>query len=565
MKSFGVFFLQYQMRFKSNAADTAFMSFIQNIVLSITALFVMTIGLKRFSSRTSVLTGGTLTVISYIITAYTTDIRVFYFAQGVLGGIGMAMIVPPMLAIIGVYFDKHRGLANSIFTGGGSVGGLIFAPVVVKLFEEYGYTGALLIVAGLLMNIWVGALLMRPIESYSPRKIEIVNIAEHSLNDKLLGRNDDYVDAEHKQSEENGINTNVMNPGEAEKARSYRSHIKVDNFTRMQSHNPSIADHQSLGSPLLQRVRAPSFGLRQRTLSEGYKEYRSENNIHHNRHLLKGVIDAISHSQMSLYTSVEGVCGSFVDVNIPSPKENFKQNAEIDEIEIKEKDVNDGKVTCCLNLKSCFITIVSSVLDLGLLRNPAFIAFLFMAFSMMSGVALVPIYMPTHAKDIGVSNEKIGFLISIMAAIDLVSKLTMGVIADRKWIKRSTILVIVAFTLGTMSHLMRFVNSFTTMVVFVVIAGICCGQYLSMYAVLLMEVIGPEKFKSSLGFGTLVHGTSIAVFFPVAGGLRDVTGSYVASFHLLGGLAYVAGGLAFIIPIVNKWKKSKETDVEKKT
>jgi hypothetical protein len=46
----------------------------------------MTIGLKRFSSRTSVLTGGTLTVISYIITAYTTDIRVFYFAQGVLGG-----------------------------------------------------------------------------------------------------------------------------------------------------------------------------------------------------------------------------------------------------------------------------------------------------------------------------------------------------------------------------------------------------------------------------------------------------------------------------------------------
>lgn len=41
-----------------------------------------------------------------------------------------------------------------------------------------------------------------------------------------------------------------------------------------------------------------------------------------------------------------------------------------------------------------------------------------------------------------------------------------------------------------------------------------------MYAVVLMDVIGPEKFKSSLGFGTLVHGTSIAVFFPIAGMVR---------------------------------------------
>ena len=32
-----------------------------------------------------------------------------------------------------------------------------------------------------------------------------------------------------------------------------------------------------------------------------------------------------------------------------------------------------------------------------------------------------------------------------------------------------------------------------------------------------MEVIGLEKFKSSLGFGMLIHGTAQAIFFPVAG------------------------------------------------
>jgi hypothetical protein len=40
---------------------------------------------------------------------------------------------------------------------------------------------------------------------------------------------------------------------------------------------------------------------------------------------------------------------------------------------------------------------------------------------------------------------------------------------------------------------------------------------MSLFGVVLMEVIGPEKFKSSLGFGQLVHGATIAIFFPVTG------------------------------------------------
>ena len=382
-------------------------------------------------------------------------------------GAGLAMIIPPMLAIIGVYFNKHRGLANSIFMSGGSVGGLIFAPVVVKLFDEYGYTGAMLIMSGLLMNIWVAALLMRPIESYSSRKIEIVNKnGEHSQNDEtqMTERNCSHSNAELNESDKNSVRSD----NHERTASLNRSLVKAGNISRMQSYDPSMIDNQSQDSPLLKRVRAESSGLRQRTISEGNPVHRSENNIHQSKHMFKGVIDAISHSQMSLYTSGEGICGSFIDVNIPSTNDNPKYNVEIEEIESSK---SNDKVTCCSRLKYATISLISTVLDIGLLRNSVFLTFLFMAFSMMSGVALVPVYMPTHAKDIGVSNEKIGLLISIMAVIDLVSKLILGVVADKKWISRSTILVIVAVILGTMSHLMRFVNSYTTMIIFVVIAG----------------------------------------------------------------------------------------------
>ena len=43
------------------------------------------------------------------------------------------------------------------------------------------------------------------------------------------------------------------------------------------------------------------------------------------------------------------------------------------------------------------------------------------------------------------------------------------------------------------------------------------GLYQSMYPTILIDCIGLERFQSSLGFVTLVHGISIAVFFPISG------------------------------------------------
>ena len=54
---------------------------------------------------------------------------------------------------------------------------------------------------------------------------------------------------------------------------------------------------------------------------------------------------------------------------------------------------------------------------------------------------------------------------------------------------------------------------------------------MSVFSVLLIEVIGPEKFKSSLGFVTVIHGTSIAVFFPIAG-IYQTKGCFCAFFKI---------------------------------
>ena len=95
------------------------------------------------------------------------------------------MVGPPMMSTIGIYFKKHRGLANSIFTGSASVGGLILAPIFTTLFEEYGYTGTMIIVAGLLLHSLVSAAFLRPPSWFSKhtQKISSSNIGLIELGD----------------------------------------------------------------------------------------------------------------------------------------------------------------------------------------------------------------------------------------------------------------------------------------------------------------------------------------------------------------------------------------------
>ena len=44
--------------------------------------------------------------------------------------------------------------------------------------------------------------------------------------------------------------------------------------------------------------------------------------------------------------------------------------------------------------------------------------------------------------------------------------------------------------------------------------------YLSLFAVLLVKLMGIEKFKGALGFTNMVGGGSIGIFFPITGKIQ---------------------------------------------
>lgn len=65
--------------------------------------------------------------------------------------------------MVGKYFSKRKALAYGIAMSGSGIGTFILAPVVQLLIEQFSWRGALLILAGFVLNLCVCGALMRPI------------------------------------------------------------------------------------------------------------------------------------------------------------------------------------------------------------------------------------------------------------------------------------------------------------------------------------------------------------------------------------------------------------------
>ncbi|KAI8499203.1 hypothetical protein Bbelb_229670 [Branchiostoma belcheri] len=170
-RSLGVFFLTFSQQFQASSAKTAWIS---SILTSVT-LLLSPVGIALASTigfRPTIMLGGVLSAAGYIISRFATRMFHLYLGIGCLSGLGYALSVSSALAIVGQYFTKRRAMANSLTAVGVSVASMAFPPLFQYLMDEYGLKGALLIIAGIMLNIVVAGALIRPLDAYRDRKVE---------------------------------------------------------------------------------------------------------------------------------------------------------------------------------------------------------------------------------------------------------------------------------------------------------------------------------------------------------------------------------------------------------
>ncbi len=111
-----------------------------------------------------------------------------------VSGFGLALMYLPAMVMVGYYFEKRRAMAAGIATSGSGFGILVLAPLAAYLANEYHWRGAIILLAGIMLQGLVLGALMRPLE---------LPTQQNSQSESELTEEEDCLLAEQKvQSQE---------------------------------------------------------------------------------------------------------------------------------------------------------------------------------------------------------------------------------------------------------------------------------------------------------------------------------------------------------------------------
>ncbi|KAM0098774.1 hypothetical protein ACP6JE_006719 [Aspergillus fumigatus] len=92
--------------------------------------------LDAFGPRLLLYVGSFGTIFSIMMTSLCKEFYQFILAQGILLGASLALLVCPMLALVGQYIKVKRGAAMGIVIAGSSLGGVIWPIVINELLKK---------------------------------------------------------------------------------------------------------------------------------------------------------------------------------------------------------------------------------------------------------------------------------------------------------------------------------------------------------------------------------------------------------------------------------------------
>ncbi|XP_064790229.1 monocarboxylate transporter 9-like [Oncorhynchus masou masou] len=166
------------------------------------------------------------------------------------------------------------------------------------------------------------------------------------------------------------------------------------------------------------------------------------------------------------------------------------------------------------------------------------------------------LFMEDVAQSEGLIDEvKIIPLVSIVAITTGVGKLTLGMLADMRWINS---VFLYAFTLlgtGTALLLIPISKSYVGLQVLSAVVGFFSGNW-SLTSYITTKIVGLDKLTQAHGILMFFGGFGIMLGPPVVGWFFDWTQSYDLAFYFSGG-SVLLGGVTLFLCALPCWDKKK--------
>lgn len=144
-----------------------------------------------------------LVSLSYSTASICFHIRIYFLFS--FSGLGFGLIYLPAIVSVGYYFEEKRAFATGLAVCGSGLGAFIFNPFSKYLIDEFGWRGAILIEAGLILNCVLCGALFRPLLPKKKSSEELELKEKPKLDSELIK---DSTEIEVLVKASNGVTAN---------------------------------------------------------------------------------------------------------------------------------------------------------------------------------------------------------------------------------------------------------------------------------------------------------------------------------------------------------------------
>ncbi|XP_015598488.1 monocarboxylate transporter 9 isoform X2 [Cephus cinctus] len=533
VKSFGVLMIDFLEAFEVSHATAAWIPALCYFFYSSLGPLSSILSVK-YSYRTVTLIGGTFAAVGMMLSYFANSIGFLCVSYGVLVGTGAGLSFPPTVYIVTSYFERLRGLANGLCISGSALGSIILPPVLGILLQEHGYRGTVLIMGAVTLNVWASALLYEPVEKHmklvpvvenpeSQKSIDAVSIKvmspdeERKLNSPLIISNSNGKAAPivpksaSSVALENYRNTPIQ-------GRTRKISVPSGRDIAGQMHSTpalyAVPERGGFESGKLSRRRAPAQ-------SPSASSFNYISTPYHGSTL------SALHPEYASTLTLNAISSTFKK----SPKKTITENDEPQ----------------------------NKFFDFSLLKDPIYLVILISNSTNAVSYTNFVILLPVYANSLGFDKKMSSLLLSTVSVLDLIGRIGGSALSDVKIIPKHWYFVGGLFVSGISLAILPVATSYVMLSVYCGIFGLASGIYVGITAVIMADMLGPEKLTSSYGISLFVNGIIQLVGPPICGLIFEQIGDYGPIFSILGIILVAGASLWGFVPFIKRRQNAIQT------
>ncbi|XP_059222022.1 monocarboxylate transporter 9 isoform X2 [Stomoxys calcitrans] len=584
IKSFGVLFVEFLEAFNASPATAAWIPALCYFLYSSLGPVSSILSVK-YSYRTVTLLGGASAALGMILSYWASSVAYLYLSYGLLVGIGAGLSFPPTVYIVTSYFVKYRGLANGLCISGSALGSIILPPILRWLLITYSYRGAVLIMGGITLNVFVAAIFYEPVERHMIRvpnnKTMLEDIEEEDIGivlqfESMNKTNDDIYTTNKQVVSYNTPGTNSQDLQNFNLGAEDPLFMRSASATVVQNmgknhdemHQSSSSRIRKVSTPVRLPQRNQTFATSgqlnsQSSLYAVPESCCSSNKLERMRNSSKNHLTRLSPSTSSfqyISTPYHGSTLSFQPkefsshLSLRSIASGTAVNAihsdlKLESIKQEESDIDKR----------------TKFFDLSLLTDPTYLVILISNSTNAIGYTNFIILLPAYGVALGFDKSLAAYLISIVSTTDLIGRIGGSALSDMGLIPKTWYFIGGLAISGVSLAILPLSSSYGMVSFWCAVFGLASGVYVGITAVIMADMLGCERLTSSYGISLFVNGILQLIGPPICGLWFESVGKYNPLFHTLGVILLIGASLWSLMPFIKSHNQQKRTSIENNT